>query len=147
MDFHELADGVSPLAIRTDLPDYGEERTQQVVEIVEKQGSIDRHAAILNAFRRNHVIRVTNVSSKSVLLVLKIAVINPIAVENNQSPSWTDEDASTGDYILLVRETPAMFVCESREMEYHRRVIKKRMGNKCVYKEATDKEMTGKHEE
>ena len=78
---------------------------------------------------------------------LKIAVINPIAVENNQSPSWTDEDASTGDYILLVRETPEMFVCESREMEYHRRVIKKRMGNKCVYKEATDKNMTGKHEE
>ena len=34
MDFHELADGVSPLAIRTDLPDYGEERTQQVVEII-----------------------------------------------------------------------------------------------------------------
>jgi hypothetical protein len=69
---------------------------------------------------------------------LKIAVINPIAVEDNKSPAFTDEDASTGDYILLVRETPEMFVCEARELEYHRKVIKKRMGNKCVYSTETE---------
>jgi len=68
---------------------------------------------------------------------LKIAVINPIAVEDNNLPAWTDEDAATGDYILLVREVPEMFVCEARELEFHRKTIKKRMGNKCVYSEET----------
>lgn len=68
---------------------------------------------------------------------LKIAVINPIAVEDNESPAFTDEDASTGEYILLVRQVPEMFVCETRELEYHRKVIKKRMGNKCIYKQET----------
>ena len=68
---------------------------------------------------------------------LKIAVINPIAIENNDSPAWTDEDAATGDYILLVREMPEMFVCEARELEFQRKTIKKRMGNKCVYSQET----------
>jgi len=68
---------------------------------------------------------------------LKIAVINPIAIENNDSPAWTDEDAATGDYILLVRELPEMFVCEARELEFQRKTIKKRMGNKCVYSQET----------
>jgi len=68
---------------------------------------------------------------------LKIAVINPIAVEDNNSPAWTEEDAATGDYILLVREMPEMFVCEARELEFQRKTIKKRMGNKCVYNQET----------
>jgi len=68
---------------------------------------------------------------------LKIAVINPIAVEDNNSPAWTDEDAATGDYILLVREMPEMFVCEASELEFQRKTIKKRMGNKCVYSQET----------
>ena len=68
---------------------------------------------------------------------LKIAVINPIAVEDNKAPSWTDEDLSTGDYILLVKQVPEMFICESRELEFQRKTIKKRMGNKCVYSQET----------
>ena len=68
---------------------------------------------------------------------LKIAVINPIAVEDNKSPAWTEEDAATGDYILLVREMPEMFVCEARELEFYQKTIKKRMGNKCVYSTET----------
>ncbi|MFC1775729.1 ChaN family lipoprotein [Pseudomonadota bacterium] len=68
---------------------------------------------------------------------LKIAVINPIAVGDNNAPAWTDEDLSTGDYILLVREVPEMFICKSRELEFQRKTIKKRMGNKCVYSEET----------
>ena len=68
---------------------------------------------------------------------LKIAVINPIAVEDNNSPAWTEEDAATGDYILLVREMPEMFVCEARELEFQHKTIKKRMGNKCVYSQET----------
>jgi len=68
---------------------------------------------------------------------LKIAVINPISVKDNNSPAWTEEDAATGDYILLVRELPEMFVCEARELEFQRKTIKKRMGNKCVYSQET----------
>jgi len=64
---------------------------------------------------------------------LKIAVINPIAVEDNTAPAWTDEDAATGDYILLVREMPEAFVNEDREMEFQRDLMSKRMGNKCEY--------------
>ncbi len=66
---------------------------------------------------------------------LRIAVINPIAVEDNKAPSWTDEDLSTGDYILLVKQVPEMFICETRELEFQMKTIKKRMGNKCVYSE------------
>jgi len=68
---------------------------------------------------------------------LKIAVINPIAVEDNGAPAWTDEDLATGDYILLVQQVPEMFICEARELEFQRKTIKKRMGNKCVYSEET----------
>lgn len=66
---------------------------------------------------------------------LKIAVINPIAAEDNNSPTLSDEDASTGDYIILVRQVPEKFVSEERELEFQRKIIKKRMGNKCVYTE------------
>ncbi len=64
---------------------------------------------------------------------LKLAVINPISVKDPQAPTWTTEDAKTGDYILLVDQTPPMFVNEDREMEYMNKVIRKRMKNKCVY--------------
>lgn len=70
---------------------------------------------------------------------LRLAVINPVAVTDSQSPSWTEADASSGDFILLVKQTPDMFVNEDREMEYMNKVIRKRMRNKCVYSEATDK--------
>ena len=68
---------------------------------------------------------------------LKIAVINPIAVADNNEPAWTDEDSATGDYILLVKQVPEMFVCEARELEFQRKTIMKRMGNKCIYSEET----------
>jgi uncharacterized iron-regulated protein len=64
---------------------------------------------------------------------LEIAVINPIAAEDNNKPFLSDEDAATGDYIILVRQLPEMFVSEERELEYERKVIRKRMSNKCVY--------------
>jgi len=73
---------------------------------------------------------------------LKIAVINPVAAEDNKQPVLSDEDAATGDYILLVRQVPEMFVSEERELEFQRKVITKRMGNKCVY--STE---TAQHEE
>ncbi len=64
---------------------------------------------------------------------LKVAVINPITVKAAQAPAITDKDSKTGDFILFVQETPAMFVNEDREREYMNKVIRKRMGNKCVY--------------
>ena len=74
---------------------------------------------------------------------LKIAVINPIAVEDNSAPAWTEEDAATGDYILLVREVPEMFVDEDKEKEFERKTMKKRMSNKCVYAEEQDSNQVG----
>jgi len=71
---------------------------------------------------------------------LKIAVINPIAVEDNSAPAFTDEDAGTGDYLLLVMQVPEMFVCKARELEFQRETIMKRMGNKCVYSTETTHE-------
>jgi len=67
---------------------------------------------------------------------LKIAVINPVAAQDNKQPALSDEDAATGDYILLVKQVPEMFVNEDRELEFQRKTIKKRMGNKCIYAEA-----------
>jgi len=64
---------------------------------------------------------------------LKIAVINPIAAEDNNKPALSDQETATGDYILLVRQVPEMFVNEDRELEYQRKIIRKRMGNKCIY--------------
>jgi len=64
---------------------------------------------------------------------LKIAVINTIDVENNDAPTWTGEDAATGDYLLLIQALPEPFVSEERELEYEREVMQKRMGNTCEY--------------
>lgn len=73
---------------------------------------------------------------------LKIAVINPVAAQDNNAPVLTDEELATGDFILLVQEIPEEFMCKSRELEYQMKVIRKRMGNKCAY----DEEIA-KHEE
>ncbi len=72
---------------------------------------------------------------------LKIAVIQPIAVEDNDVPAWTAKDITTGDFLLLVRDLPEEFVSEERELEFQREVLGKRMGNKCEYvaDEAADK--------
>lgn len=66
---------------------------------------------------------------------LRLAVINPVTVENNEAPAWTEEDAASGDYILLTMNTPQMFVCEETQLEFQRKTIKKRMGNECIYEE------------
>jgi len=68
---------------------------------------------------------------------LKIAVVNPIAAEDNKAPAWTNEELATGDYILLVQQVPQEFMCKARELDYQMKVIRKRMGNKCVYSEET----------
>ena len=41
---------------------------------------------------------------------LKIAVINPIAAEDNNAPALTNEELATGDYILLVQQVPQEFL-------------------------------------
>lgn len=64
---------------------------------------------------------------------LKIAVINPVAVQNTAAPGWTAEDAATGDYLLLVQAPPEEFVNEDRELEFQREVMQKRMENDCPY--------------
>ncbi|MCF6264787.1 MAG: ChaN family lipoprotein [Xanthomonadales bacterium] len=64
---------------------------------------------------------------------LKVAVINPVSVKDSQLPAWSEKDLTTGDFILLVNKTPAMFVNKDRELEYMNKMIRKRMKNKCVY--------------
>jgi len=64
---------------------------------------------------------------------LKVAVINPIEVEDIDAPAWTEDDVATGDYLLLIQPLPLRFVSEERELEYEREIIKKRMGNTCEY--------------
>lgn len=41
---------------------------------------------------------------------LKIAVITPIRVDNPQTPKWTKEDLTKGDYLYLVRPQPDEYV-------------------------------------
>jgi uncharacterized iron-regulated protein len=66
---------------------------------------------------------------------LKIAVINPVAVEDNDAPAWAADDAGTGDYLLLVQSPPVPFVSEEKELEFQREIMSKRAGNKCEYAE------------
>lgn len=66
---------------------------------------------------------------------LKIAVITPVEVQDSTAPGWTAEDATTGDYILLVQETPEEFVNEDRELEFQLEIMKKRGENVCPYGE------------
>jgi hypothetical protein len=63
-------------------------------------------------------------------------------------PAWSDEDAATGDYLLLVRDMPAPFVSEEREFEFQREIMSKRSGNTCEYAEDTaPEEASGSQEE
>ena len=79
---------------------------------------------------------------------LKVAVINPIGIDGAVAPEWTDEDAATGDYLLLIRELPDAFVTDERELEFQQDLIKRRMSNKCEYAEDTAPEdVSGSQEE
>ena len=64
---------------------------------------------------------------------LKLAVVTPVMVDDNSSPVLTEEDAASGDYIILVSKVPDMFKSDERELEYQRAIAKERMGNECEY--------------
>ena len=68
---------------------------------------------------------------------LKVAVINPVEVADNDAPAWTEEDRTSGDYLLLVQELPDAFVKEENELEFQRELMGKRSGNNCEYAEDT----------
>lgn len=79
---------------------------------------------------------------------LRVAVINPVGINGTDAPAWTDEDAATGDYMLLIRELPQAFVTEDRQLEFQKDMIKKRMSNKCEYAEdTTPDDVSGAQEE
>lgn len=72
---------------------------------------------------------------------LKMAVIAPVMVDDNSSPVLSEEDAASGDYIILVSKVPDMFKSDERELEYQRAIAKERMGNECEYSaENTERE-------
>ena len=66
---------------------------------------------------------------------LRVAVIQPLGVEDPTAPGWTEEDLGTGDYLLLIRELPEAFVNKDRQMEFQRDLMSKRAGNECAYAE------------
>lgn len=66
---------------------------------------------------------------------LRVAVIQPLGVEDPTAPGWTEEDLGTGDYLLLIRELPKAFVNKDRQMEFQRDLMSKRAGNECEYAE------------
>lgn len=68
---------------------------------------------------------------------LRLGVVTPVTVDGDGAPSVSDEDLATGDYIIVVRKVPEMFVSDERKLEYQRKVVRKRMGNKCEYGEQT----------
>jgi uncharacterized iron-regulated protein len=66
---------------------------------------------------------------------LRVAVIQPLGVEDPTAPGWTEEDLGTGDYLLLIRTLPKGFVSRDRQMEFQRDLMSKRAGNECEYAE------------
>lgn len=64
---------------------------------------------------------------------LKLAVVTPVMVDDNSSPILSEEDASSGDYIILVSKVPDMFKSDEREKEFQRAIARERMGNECEY--------------
>ena len=72
---------------------------------------------------------------------LKIAVINPVEVQDTAAPGWTAEDAETGEYLLLLQAVPEAFVNEDREMEFQMEIMKKRGENVCPYGEEPAEKM------
>ncbi len=66
---------------------------------------------------------------------LRVAVIQPLSVEDHSAPEWTEEDLATGDYLLLIRQLPSAFASRERQMEFQRDVMSKRAGNECDYAE------------
>ena len=64
---------------------------------------------------------------------LRVAVIQPLGVEDPTAPGWTEEDLGTGDYLLLIRTLPKGFVSRDRQMEFQRDLMSKRADNDCQY--------------
>ena len=71
---------------------------------------------------------------------LRVAVIQPVGVDDPAAPAWTDEDSGTGDYLLLIRQIPDAFVNEDRQMEFQRELMSKRADNRCEYAEESVEE-------
>ena len=69
---------------------------------------------------------------------LKIAVIAPITVENNQNPSYSDEDLTRGQYIYLIPEQPEQYVDRSYRQKNHQAMFAKASQKQCRPDETTE---------
>ena len=72
---HELTNHQVPLVIRMYLAQYREERSKQVVEVVEKQVAINCHAPIFDAVGCDGMFRIADMCSECVLLVLELPIL------------------------------------------------------------------------
>jgi uncharacterized iron-regulated protein len=64
---------------------------------------------------------------------LKIAVVQPITVEDTKNPSFTKADLNEGAYLALIHPTPKMFVKRENMMAFMRETGKKMTNRKCEY--------------
>jgi uncharacterized iron-regulated protein len=62
---------------------------------------------------------------------LKIAVIAPVTVEDNQRPNYTDEDLTRGQYIYLIPEQPEQYVDRSYRQKNHKAMFEKASQKQC----------------
>lgn len=62
---------------------------------------------------------------------LKIAVVNPIQVEPGKTPEVTAEDATTGTFVLFIREAPKSYSSDEEQRAAIMEQMKFRGANKC----------------
>lgn len=62
---------------------------------------------------------------------LKVAVIAPVTVEDNQHPTYSDEDLTRGQYIYLIPEQPEQYVDRSYRQKNHQAMFQKASTKQC----------------
>ncbi|PCI62807.1 MAG: hypothetical protein COB35_02600 [Gammaproteobacteria bacterium] len=62
---------------------------------------------------------------------LKTKVLSPVMVEDNMKPMAKTDDYAQGDYIYLLREMPSRYIDKEKRNASIRKLIKKRMTEKC----------------
>lgn len=67
---------------------------------------------------------------------LKIAVIDPLMVDDPDAPGFAEEDLSKGTFLLLLRAVPDDFAEGESKMDFIREVMAQREENECPVDEA-----------
>jgi len=79
----------------------------------------------------NHLGTAAVLESMKPKLITK--VLSPVMVDDNMKPEAKEEQYAQGDYIYLLREMPNRFNDKSKRNASIRKLIKKRMAEKCEF--------------